>query len=288
MNMDSSHTQDDSTETQQKTRRWPQFSLRTLLLLLLLVRLPLSWIATRRLRAVREDTAIKNIREMGGVLSFYGREDLLGWKSSLWLLKLTGSGPRTATIWFPEPSTFTDNDVELLLRLDPLPAVSLHNTRITDRGLESLARHPGIQRLDLKGTTDQGTFCAGRVTTGTECSSGLPFPTAACHDVSRRRAQGPKSQRTISPRSDCVRCASPVRLGGESEESMGVGRRRGTPAPPPRRFADLDAVNTTGWTGKTTGRGWGRGSVPHQRENRQLHEGSPRQPHLGSQAPHRW
>ena len=93
-----------------------------------------------------------------GVLSSYGREDLLGWKSPYWLLKLTGSGPRTATLWFPEPSTFTDNDVELLLRLDPLPAVSLHNTGITDRGLETLARHPGIQRLDLKGTavTDAG------------------------------------------------------------------------------------------------------------------------------------
>ena len=150
--MDSSPTQGDSAETQQKSGRRPQFSLRVLLLLLLLAALPLSWIAARRRHAVREDTAIEDIREIGGVLSFYGREDLLGWKSPLWLLELTGSGPRAATLWFPEPSSFNDNDVELLLRLDPLPAVSLHNTRITDRGLETLARHPGIQRLDLKGT----------------------------------------------------------------------------------------------------------------------------------------
>ena len=140
MSMDSSQTQGDSAETQQNSGRRPQFSLRVLLLLPLLAALPLSWIATRRLRAVREDTAIEDIRDMGGVLSSYGREDLLGWKSPLWLLKLTGSGPRTATLWFPETSTFTDNDVELLLRLDPLPAVSLHNTGITDRGLETLAR----------------------------------------------------------------------------------------------------------------------------------------------------
>ena len=71
--------------------------------------------------------------------------------------------------------------------------------------------------------------------------------------------QGPESQRTISPRSGCVQCASPVRAAGESEESTGVVRRRVTAAPPPRRFADLDAVNTIGWIGKTTGTGWGRG-----------------------------
>ena len=33
----------------------------------------------------------------------------------------------------------------------------------------------------------------------------------------------------------------------------------GYSGPPPCRFADLDSAYTTGWTGKTTGRGWGRG-----------------------------
>lgn len=144
-------TSGNSPESQQRPRRRRQFRLRTLLLLILIVAIPLSWIAARRRHAARENEAIAAIRGMGGAFGFYGREEILGWKMPLWLLDLTGSGPRTAKLWFREPSEFSDADVELLLWLDPLPALSLRNTHVTDRGLPTLARHRGIQRLDLKG-----------------------------------------------------------------------------------------------------------------------------------------
>lgn len=157
MSIRHSRAQNDSSETPEKPRRWPQFGLHTLLLLTLVAALPLSWIAKRRHHTLRENAAIGEIRQMGGKLSFYGREDLLGWKPPLWLHKFTGGGPRTATLWFPEPSKFTDSDVELLLQLDPLPAVCLHNTEIADRGLSILAKHRGIERLDLRGTAVTNT-----------------------------------------------------------------------------------------------------------------------------------
>lgn len=139
-------------ETRKRPRRWHQFGLRALLLLVVLTALPLSWIATRRYYAARENTIIESIRRKGGQFSFYGREGILGWKMPYWLGKLTGEGPRTAQLWFPDPSDFDDDDVELLLCLDPLEALSLHNTKCSDRGMATLARHRGIKRLEFSGT----------------------------------------------------------------------------------------------------------------------------------------
>ena len=130
MSIDSSQRRGQSPEAPRKPRRWPQFSLRSLFVVTLLAALPLSWIATRRLGAVRESAAIRDIREMAGQFGFYGREDLFGWKAPVWLHKLTGGGPRTAHLWFQQPSIFADADVELLLRLDPLPAASLPAGRL--------------------------------------------------------------------------------------------------------------------------------------------------------------
>jgi len=156
--IESNETCDDSPETRQKPRRWRRFRLRTLFLLILLAALPLSWIAARHRQAARERAAIEAIREVGGTFGFYGRRELFGWKAPVWAHELAGSGPRVADLWFREPSEFSDADAELLVRLDPLPALSLHNTQVTDRGLETLSQHRGIQRLDLKGTpvSDEG------------------------------------------------------------------------------------------------------------------------------------
>jgi Leucine-rich repeat (LRR) protein len=144
--------------SRQKPRRRFQFSLRVLLLLMLVAALPLSWIATRRVHTTRERAAIDDIRRLGGQFAFFGRKEWFGWKPPRWLYQMTGGGPRTAVLWFPEPSEFSDAHADLLLRLDPLPQVSLHNTRITDRALNAVAGHDGIERLDLKRTavTDTG------------------------------------------------------------------------------------------------------------------------------------
>ena len=81
----------------------------------------------------------------------------------------------------------------------------------------------------------------------------------ACHPAARKvpRVSGrfPRSQTAFGVRHQCAleaRQKSPWEL-------VGCELATGNFCPPPRRFADLDAVNTTGWTGKTTGRGWGRG-----------------------------
>lgn len=151
-------TSSERTASQQKPRRRLQFSLRTLLLLMLVAALPLSWIAARRIHTTQEHAAIEDIRRLGGQFGFFGQKEWFGWKPPRWIHEMTGGGPRTGVLWFPEPSEFGDAHADLLLQLDPLPQVSLQNTRITDRALTTLAAHGGIERLDLSGTavTDAG------------------------------------------------------------------------------------------------------------------------------------
>ncbi len=52
------------------TRRWFQFSLRTLLLFVLLVSLSLSWFAVKRQQATRQEKAVEAIRKAGGNVAY--------------------------------------------------------------------------------------------------------------------------------------------------------------------------------------------------------------------------
>ena len=54
------------TESSKPRRRWFQYSLRTLLLLMLLVSIGMSWVAVRMQRARRQREAVKGIERLGG------------------------------------------------------------------------------------------------------------------------------------------------------------------------------------------------------------------------------
>ncbi len=162
-------------------RRWLQFSLRTLLVIVLLVSVPLSWVANKRHRHRR---AVAKIRELGGeVIYSYYNEAVPSWRRSetlRWLLGedfisgayQIGFGPSTVDdkglIWLED---LTENNILYLsdnpitdaglVHLDgssDLFALFLSNTKITDRGLRHLARLPNLATLRLEGTdvTDAG------------------------------------------------------------------------------------------------------------------------------------
>lgn len=123
-----------------------RFSVRTLLMLFLLLSLPLGWVAHQRRVAFQTRAAISEIRERGGLLHFWAKvypEPLH---------QLLGSPPNLAIIEFPEPCNFTDADLQWLTRLPRVPGLSLHNTAVTEEAFPLLSHIAELKRLDLRGT----------------------------------------------------------------------------------------------------------------------------------------
>lgn len=112
-----------------KRRRWFQFRLRTLLIAVFVLSLPLSWFAVRMEKARRQREAVEAIERLGGGV-LYVQTDTTGISSSSWLHRLL--------------ETFT---------LDEIEYVQVWN----DDALKYLGELTSVQTLDLRGkVTDAG------------------------------------------------------------------------------------------------------------------------------------
>ena len=163
--------------------RWFQYSVRSLLLFMLLVSLGMSWVAVKIDRARRQERAVEEIEKLGGYVMYDyvfqgGVPPGPAWLRSLWgenilatvvvvnfdcsrvseaglehlkgLTKLEGlvlNNTEASDAWLKH--------LEGLTRLQGL---WLHHTRVTDAGLEHLKRLTQLQSLDLWDTrvTDGG------------------------------------------------------------------------------------------------------------------------------------
>jgi len=138
-------------------RRWYQFSLKALLVGMLLLCLgPGGFVAYEQNKARRQKGAVEAIEELGGVVG-YGRN--VSARSAL-LRQILGDdtfgGVESIDFW--NPSRVTDADLVHLACLNRLTTLHLDNSQVTDVGLKHLASLKNLSRLHLNNTqvTDAG------------------------------------------------------------------------------------------------------------------------------------
>jgi len=170
--------------------RWYQLSLRTLLVVVLVASLGMSWFAVRMQRARKQREVVAAIVEMGGRVTYDYEFDASGHyiphpepPGPAWLRKLLGDdfftdvrsvrflgthvkaaelihlkGLTRLQRLYLSDTQVTDADLEHLKGLTNLHTLCLDGTRVTDAGLECLKGLTQLQRLDLwaTGVTDAG------------------------------------------------------------------------------------------------------------------------------------
>jgi hypothetical protein len=148
-------------------RRWYQFSLRTLLVFVLLASLGASWLAVRLHHARRQRDAVIAIRAAGGTVGYDYEVDKTNMfivqeaepPAPPWLEWLFGDDffADVVLVDVYEPD-FGDADVEHLKDLTELRSLQLSSTQVTDAGLEHLKGLANLTDLRLHHTqvTDAG------------------------------------------------------------------------------------------------------------------------------------
>ena len=153
-------------------RRWYQFSLRTFLVLVLLVSIGLSWLAVKREKANRQREAVKAILDLGGTVSYdYEWDEFAGkneTSASAWLRSLFGDDlfhdVETVQLRWVQSKGAVVNQVDGETRLaglgefDGLKQLDLYFSEITDRELSHIKKLTKLEDLSLVGNpvTDAG------------------------------------------------------------------------------------------------------------------------------------
>jgi|GEM_PF-2034355 len=138
----------------QGKRRWYQFSLRTLLILTLILAIPCAWLGRRLERKRRERNAVKAVTAKFGQTHYdYELENRSEADGPAWLRRLLGddffSDVHAVTL---RGGSHDDCDLAFLQELPELRQLDLQDTTITDAGLEHLSGLSELVRLNLKGT----------------------------------------------------------------------------------------------------------------------------------------
>ena len=149
---------DVTTNTKPK-RRWPQFSLRTLLLLTVLISLFFAWIGNILIRVHHQRDIVAKIQSLGG--KAYYAYQLAGEHIDA----KSPPGPKIVRFFIGDDafahveavflnyeSKTTDKDLVLLTELPKLKDISLDGHDITDKGLEYVAQVPKLRGLSLTNT----------------------------------------------------------------------------------------------------------------------------------------
>jgi hypothetical protein len=141
--------------TAKRKRRWLQFSLRTLLMLMLAFACGFGWLAYKIERAREQREAVKAIEGLGGSVD-YGAESG-GMVASLWKLLGEDLSANVTGVTFTGAQV-TDAGLANLRGLTQLKFLDLGSTRGTDAGLEHLQGLTQLDWLWLDGTqvTDAG------------------------------------------------------------------------------------------------------------------------------------
>ncbi|MHB8974071.1 MAG: leucine-rich repeat domain-containing protein [Pirellulaceae bacterium] len=136
-------------------RRWFPYSLRTMLVLMLLACIGMGWFAVKMQRIRKEQEAVAAIEGLGGSVSWAFPDFPKESRGRAWLRKLLGERfairPDFAEIR-------NDAAMEYLRELTHIPNLVLIGRQFTDAGLAHLKGLTQLQSLDLSGTqvTDAG------------------------------------------------------------------------------------------------------------------------------------
>ena len=140
--------------TDKPKRRWYQYSLRTLFVLMTLFAIACSWYAVEMQKAAKRRAAIAEITKLGGLVLYYDAAtpswgEPPGWFS--WLRILHGDeqlGNAVSVIFFSS-SSITDAGLVHLKDLTKLERLEIQCTQITDAGLEHLKGLTSLEWLGL-------------------------------------------------------------------------------------------------------------------------------------------
>jgi hypothetical protein len=154
-------------EPPKRKRRWFQFGLRTLLIVVTVVAVPSAWLGHKIEQKRRQRDAIEDIRRIGGRVEFGYQLDFDGVPlandrqppGALWLRKLLGDD------FFADAKSVDlsgtevrDDDLQDLDELPDLEFLGLNGTRITDGGLVHVGE---LRRLRMLGLTSSAISDAG-------------------------------------------------------------------------------------------------------------------------------
>jgi hypothetical protein len=147
----------DSLPIVKLNRRWYQYSLRSLLLVMLLASLGMSWVATQREKARRQREAVEAILKLHGTVYYDYQLDAAGepvqtasQRVPTWWRRLLGDDFFDRVVYVQVPSDAALEPVEQLPDLQTLELGC--NYAITDAGLERLRCLSRLDFLHLRGT----------------------------------------------------------------------------------------------------------------------------------------
>ena len=136
-----------------------QFSIRSLLVLVVVVAIPCSWFAVEMKEARKQQKAVEEIRKSHGLVQYDWEAGVPKPPAPVWLLHPLGDDFFSDVAWvFASDTQFTDAALKDLKDWTELQELDLPNTRITDAGLKNLEGLTKLQRLLLPFTkvTDAG------------------------------------------------------------------------------------------------------------------------------------
>lgn len=145
----------ESDVTAKPKRRWYQFSLRAMLVVLTFLCFPLGWLAYERNVVRRRDAAVAASKTLGGRLEFDPSEH----SRPAWLRPLLGDDAAGEAVSASFTGTkVTDEDLAYVARLKRLKVLYLCDTQVTDAGLAHLSGLTKLEELVLRQTqvTDAG------------------------------------------------------------------------------------------------------------------------------------
>ncbi len=163
----------EPTTTPKPRRRWLQFSLRTLMVVVLLVALPLGWIGILLERSREQERVLGHFRKYEPIASSrYGYVVTLGFSGNPYVAGLRSvpiAGPNDADMVHLKGfkkleclslggSDVTDAGLRDIGELTSLKALSLYDTRISDSGLNHLKKLTNLKVLNVgkTGVTSDG------------------------------------------------------------------------------------------------------------------------------------
>jgi internalin A len=155
------------TTTPKPRRRWLQFSLRTLMVLMLVFGCAFGWLAYEIKQARDQRNTVKAFDELGGWVSCEPTSAGMIRTAVAWVGKLLGEdlSVDVCAVYLAN-NAVTDAELDHLRGLTQLRQLFLHSTQVTDAGLEHLRRLSKLELLALDGTqlTDAGVEHLGGLT----------------------------------------------------------------------------------------------------------------------------
>lgn len=144
---------DNNTKPASPRRRWYQFSLRTLLVLMLVLPIGLGWYAHARNKSLKQWEAVRALRAAGEKLRALRDDELLEGEQAIlpapaWQKAMGVDLPQELKVFLSRYSKFTDAEAA---HLAELPQVTIIQVRgeTTDKGTALITKRPKLECLTL-------------------------------------------------------------------------------------------------------------------------------------------